>query len=135
MSKFTGLDPLGHYLENGIDFELHEPCEFFLSKKEGVGKSIIAPAGFITDFASIPEFIQPVIPQYKGRRAAIIHDLLYRTKGLSGEFTRKECDQVFYDALDVLKVDRVTKIFLYLGVRIGGWLTWNRYKNPVYGNV
>jgi Protein of unknown function (DUF1353) len=133
MSNFTSPDPLGRYLENGVDFQLYEPLEFFYSKQEGVGESIIVEKEFITDFASIPAFIQPIIPQCKGRRAAIIHDKLYKTKGLNGKFTRKQCDQIFYNALTVLKVEYRIKVALYLGVRIGGWIPWHFGKDSVYG--
>jgi hypothetical protein len=133
MSNFTGPDPVGHFLDNGKDFELHEPLEFFFSKQEGIGESIIVEKGFITDFASIPDLIQPLIPQYRGRRAAIIHDKLYSTKGMNGKFTRKECDQIFYNALTVLNVDYPTRSALYLGVRVGGWYPWHFGKSSVYG--
>ena len=127
MSRFTGEDPIGRYLPDGKRFQLFEACEFFISKYEGIGRSVIAEVGFITDFASIPIWLQPIIPQYKGRRAAIIHDKLYQTLGLEGVYNRKECDRIFYDALTVLDVSIGVKVALYLGVRLGGWYTWNKY--------
>jgi hypothetical protein len=128
MSRFTGPDPIGRYLPDGIRFQLHEDCEFFISKEEGVGESVIAEKGFITDFASIPVCIQPILPQCNGRRAAIIHDKLYQTLGLDGKYTRKQSDQIFYNALSVLEVEYTVKVALYLGVRIGGWLPWMNHK-------
>ena len=128
MSKFTGQDPLGRYLDNGVDFVLCEPMEYFLSQKEGVGESIIVPAGFITDFASIPRIIQLILPNSIGRRAAIVHDYLYRTNGLRGKFTRQQSDQIFLGALEVLGVRYTRRICLYIGVRIGGWLPWSKHK-------
>lgn len=125
MSKFTGPDPLGRYLTNGEDFILCEPLEFFLSKQEGVGESIVVPAGFITDFASIPRIVQLFLPNSIGRRAAIVHDYLYRSRGIKNKFTRKQSDQIFLDALEVLGVRKTRRYLLYFGVRIGGWLPWS----------
>ena len=56
---------------------------------------IVVPAGFRTDFASVPNW--PIAAEvYKdcARKAAVIHAYLYRT----GRFSREVCDAVFREA-------------------------------------
>lgn len=80
---------------------------------------ITVPCGFVTDFASTPRFMWRLIPP-TGRytRAAVIHDLLYRTKGLA---TRAQADAVLYEAMKFpCGVGFVTRWAVYLGVRVGG---------------
>jgi hypothetical protein len=130
MSRFTGPDPLGRYLEDGINFWLHEKLEYDVGEKDS-GERITVPEGFITDFASIPMVIQALIPKCVGRRAAIVHDFLYRTLGDDGRYARWECDRIFLEALGVLNVPAWRRYALYWGVRFGGWLTWARYESAL----
>jgi hypothetical protein len=60
---------------------------------------ITAPAGFLTDFASIPRFFHRLIPKngtYDA--AAVLHDFLYAI----GLYTKEICDLIFLDALILL---------------------------------
>ena len=84
------------------------------------GNVIYTPAGFITDFASVPVFFrrlfQPATGQH--RRAAVVHDALYRDE--TQPYTRKEADLIF---LEIMKADGVPAwkaAILYRGVRLGG---------------
>lgn len=46
--------------------------------QEGSGETIAVPAGFITDFASVPRPLWAVFPKWgKYGNAAVIHDYLY----------------------------------------------------------
>lgn len=123
MSRFTGLDPIGRYLPDGINFQLEEPLTYAVGSEDSE-ELITVPCGFVTDFASIPNFIQLILPNSIGRRAAIIHDYLYRSGGLAGKYTRKQSDEIFLEALEVLGVRFTRRITLYTGVRIGGWAAW-----------
>lgn len=101
------------------------------------GRRVVALAGSLTDFASTPRFLWPVLPPTgdgPGKTygpAAVLHDVLYR----SGQFadgsgcTRTDADQVLYDAMVELQVRVLTRWAIYLGVRLGGWLTWWRYRH------
>jgi len=128
MSAFTQKDnPLGRYLANGKDFQLFENLVYHVGEK-GSDEVIVVPSGSVTDWASIPKIIQPLLPNTYGKRAAVIHDYLYRTSGLGGLYSRKRCDEIFLEALIVLEVPKAVAYALYNGVRIGGWKHWNSYK-------
>jgi|SRR3990167_8029016 len=84
---------------------------------------IKVPAGFKTDFASTPVFAWPLFPPwYRGSKAAVIHDWLYRTQ----ERTRKEADQIFKEAMCILGVPKWQCTIMYLVVRWFAWLAWKK---------
>lgn len=124
MSTFTNPDPKGRYLPDGHRFQLDEELTYAVGA-EFSRELITVPAGFITDFASVPRPIQLFLPKSIGRRAAILHDYLYHTKGEAGRYTRREADQIFLEALKVLRVPWLQRFPLYWGVRLGGWVPWS----------
>jgi hypothetical protein len=126
MSAFTQKDnPVGRYLANGKDFLLMQNLVYHVGE-EGSEEVIIVPEGSVTDWASIPELIRPLLPNTYGKRAAVVHDYLYRTLGLGGLYDRKRCDEIFLEALKVLGVPWRIRQALYTGVRIGGWVPWSK---------
>jgi len=129
MSKFTQTEhPLGRYLAGGKLFRLAEAMPYDVGA-EGSAVRIIVPAGFVTDFASIPRVAQVIIPKDVGRRAAILHDWLYATNGCRGFFTRAQADAIFLEALGVLNVFPPARWAMYSAVRLGGWWAWAAAKN------
>jgi len=81
------------------------------------GRVVTVPAGFNTDFASIPGFATPIVPKLgKYNRAAILHDYIYREK----TFSRAECDLIFRVAMQALGVSWWRRNAMWLAVRIGG---------------
>ena len=82
---------------------------------------IKVPRGFITDFASSPSQVWWLIPPW-GRygKAAVIHDYLYQTH----QRTRKEADNIFREAMGVLRVEPWRIFLMFWGVRLFGWLAW-----------
>lgn len=87
----------------------------------------IVPRGFITDFASIPRLLRWVFNiNGKSRRAAVLHDYLY----VMQITTRAEADAMFLEALEACGVDWATRQSMYLGVRSGGWIYWNKRSKP-----
>lgn len=80
---------------------------------------IVVPAGFVTDFASVPRI--PIIYELFGDRAhheSVIHDYLYQThQGLD----RQTCDRIFREAMQVRGKSKFVWEGMYLGVRLGGW--------------
>ena len=89
---------------------------------------ITVPAGFSTDLASIPQFLQNLIPK-EGRynRPAVVHDYLYGSQVFKGRMiTRKQADQVLLEAMRAAGVDWDRAQVIYLGVRIGGWIWWGK---------
>lgn len=81
------------------------------------GRTFIVPAGFKTDFASIPRILWNIIaPIGKHTLAAVLHDYLY-TKGWELGISRKEADKIFYDAMIECFVARITANVMWFCVR------------------
>jgi hypothetical protein len=78
----------------------------------------LVPAGFETDFASIPRLFWSVIGHPAGQyaQAAVLHDFLYRTKAVS----RKKADALFSEAMAVLEVPAWKRWTMWAAVRVGG---------------
>lgn len=100
---------------------------------------ILAPAGFVTDLASIPRWCWIILPPNgPWVKAAIIHDFLYATKGsgqwkrrLDGRtradaYTRAEADGVFREALQNRGVGPIRCFILWAAVRLGGAGGWGK---------
>lgn len=84
---------------------------------------VVVPAGFRTDFASVPRL--PLAYWLFGNaadEAAVIHDWLY-TSNVSG-VTRKQADEVFAEASKVLGVPAWRRGPMWLGVRVCGGSHW-----------
>ena len=85
-------------------------------------RTIIVPAGFVTDFASIQVlhnaflFVLFALVSGYGNYAATVHDWLY----FGGQVSRKEADAVLYRALRAEGVARWRAWLFWAGVRIGG---------------
>lgn len=93
--------------------------------EEGKGEAIVVPQGFVTDLASVPRMLWPLVPPMgKFNQAAVLHDYLYSI----GCKTRKACDDVFLEAMAVLGVRWSQRWTIYSGVRIGGWVAWNNHR-------
>ena len=60
--------------------------------------------------------------------AAILHDYLYRNPvdEFARSLPRETVDRVFYWGMRARGVWRLTAGFMYLGVRIGGWVSYKR---------
>lgn len=100
-------------LEDGIHHRLLIPFAVITHK----GKILTAPAGFVTDFASVPWLFRRVFPMSgKYSRAAVIHDFVYQM----GCCPRKEADHIFLEIMEALKVNRITRNSMYYSVRAGG---------------
>lgn len=80
------------------------------------GKAIIVPAGFWTDFWSIPRILHSVLSptQYI---SYILHDYLYTFWPQLG-ITRKEADLILAEALRVEGMNKVKIKIVYLWVRM-----------------
>ena len=83
---------------------------------------VTVPAGFETDFASVPRLFWNIVPPL-GRygEPAIVHDYLYRTQTVD----RLTADRVFLEAMEARGCHWITRRTLYRAVRLFGWLAWN----------
>lgn len=100
-----------------IDDERWELTTSLVYKSDLLGKTITVPAGFITDFASVPRL--PLAYWLMGgvaTKAAVIHDFLYRL----GDVSRKDADKVFAEAMEATGIPAWRRGPMWLGVRIFG---------------
>lgn len=99
---------------------------------------IEVPIGFVTDLASIPRLARLIFPVNDLHRpAAVVHDYLYQYQKIGGQWiNRKEADRVFLEAMRCLGVPKRKAWPMYLAVRAGGWVFFNRQAralgNPHY---
>ncbi len=101
-------------------FRLIDPFLFAVDNIHGARYHAIVPAGFSTNYASVPQFLHSLIdPQGKQARAAIAHDYLYGT----GE-PRAWCDAVLRAALQADGCPPWRRWLIWLGVRVFGRRYW-----------
>jgi hypothetical protein len=85
------------------------------------------PAGFVTDFASIPQFAQNLISNDGPWDApAVLHDFGYRTQPAG--IPRSKWDALLMEAMKAECVTFWKRWAIYIGVRLGGWLAWKQNK-------
>jgi len=86
---------------------------------------LLVPEDTETDLGSIPQMFQNVFPKDgKAMFAYILHDYLYKT----GLFTRKESDDILEEAMKSLGVSWWRRKAVREGLRVGGWVAWNKYR-------
>jgi len=82
---------------------------------------ITVPVGFVTDFASVPRPLWWLIPFHgKFTKGSVIHDWLYQTH----QCTRKEADDIFYEAMLVGGTCPWKAKLMHIAVRMFSWLAW-----------
>ncbi len=133
-SDVLSLDSVrGH----GSDSWILEEDVFYFHQQSRAG--VIVRKGLTTDLASIPRLAKLIISNDnpKIRRPALVHDDIYRSKGLRKQFSwnlktyparrisRAQADRIFHDALREEGVNMITSALMYLAVRVGGWVAWN----------
>lgn len=123
MSQFT--TPLIVELVGNNIWKLHEPFEYHVGSYPS-NHIIQVPKGIITDFASVPKIFWGIIsPIDKHGKAAVLHDYLYQINYMND---RKLCDEIFREAMVVLKVDNWKVVVMYQAVRVFGGSVWENYK-------
>ena len=109
-------------------WELHEPM-YYLSR-DGVMYKV--PNGFITDLASVPRFLWPIIPPFgHWSKPAVLHDYLYNSNS-PHKPSRAEADKLFREAVIDCNGHGITAWVLWAGVRIGGWLGYRKVERAIY---
>ena len=114
-------------------WELVTPFEYHVGDANS-GDIISVPIGTKTDFASVPQAFWWLFPpdgRYTG--AAVLHDYLYQKWGWVPDErekprSRKECDGIFLEAMEVLGVNWWRRHIMYRSVRTFGWVGFNRNK-------
>jgi ABC-type glucose/galactose transport system permease subunit len=89
------------------------------------------PAGFITDFASIPRLFWNILPPTGTYgKAAVIHDMLYQhPECITPTATEKQANSVLLEGMITLHTGWLTALVIYTGVKFFGWFAWNHYRN------
>ena len=138
MAKFNTEYVCGCYHSDGIRFKLSIPFSYQtdikpedygytseLIRKDSKGLMWIdVPAGFVTDFASVPKWGWSVIPPIgKHSKASIIHDYIYVTN----KEGRPWADAVYFEAMSVSNTNIFIKYACYWGVRLLGRKAWDKY--------
>ena len=109
-----------------------------LTYRTHAGDTITVPKGMVTDLASIPKFAALALPpDGPWAQAAIIHDLLYISKGYcvppkvkhghcsrATPYTRDEADLILRDAMGDLGISGWRVWAIYQGVHLGGKSSW-----------
>ena len=119
MSQFTKILVVSP-LADGRNWYLREEFRYDVGSKDS-GDTVQVPSGFVTDFASVPRPLWWFIPTWgKYGNAAVIHDFCYRDQSRG----RKESDDIFLEAMIVLKVGWLKRTLIHWAVRIFGGLAW-----------
>lgn len=106
--------------QDGID-KLLTPLLYFSAI---LGALVTVPAGFLTDYASVPRLpFAYAILGGKGKKAAVVHDWLYKSQSVE----RAVADSVFREALAASGYGAVVRAMFYAGVRVGGWYAWEQH--------
>lgn len=91
------------------------------------GEAVWVPAGFVTDFTSVPWGLWNLEPPLgDAGKAAVVHDYLYASCGLGGRYSRAQADRIFREALGELGVPWWKRTLLWAAVRLGGAGGWGR---------
>ncbi len=140
----TFLGPLEIEYEDGSHYKITREFDYHVGSAHG-DTLIHVPVGFITDFASVPQFLWGLLPptSWYGK-AAVIHDYCYQYGQIGNlGINRKYADDLLYEALGVLMAadlllhgatrhalhDLLDREAIFAGVRAGGWKAWNHYRS------
>jgi hypothetical protein len=122
----TSLIPSDEYVQEGRRAQaLTEPYRFAINLSDGQLKGsnieVTVPAGFVSDFHSMPDAaVQISLPVRRALEAAIVHDWLYAV-GRPGDGAQKKlADQAYADILAFYRVEGATHWAVSSAVRSGG---------------
>ena len=89
---------------------------------------LVVPAGFVTDFATVPRVVVWLVPRF-GRytAAAILHDWLVTAGIAGGAVTPRQADGIFRRVMRESGVPVVRRWLMWCGVR------WGAFGDPVRG--
>jgi len=110
--------------------QLYQLVEDFGYESSKLGFNITAPAGLITDFASIPRPVWSILDPEDPIIAwgSVIHDVLYKQQGLmpgGRVVTREQADSVLREAMELQGAGNFLRSAVYWGLRAGGSHAWN----------
>lgn len=117
-SQFPPPSPTVRPSGNNRAFVLVEPMAYMIGETQ---IEVLVPAGFVTDYASIPEGLWSLYsPHDQYSRAAVIHDFLY----WSQKCTRLQADNIFLIAMKESNVPNKVSEAVHFFVRRAGGRYW-----------
>ena len=85
------------------------------------------PAGFETNFASVPKIFWNLFPPIdKYTNASVLHDWLYAGNGANLGYSRKQCDKLFYQCVKESGIRAFPAWIMYISVRAFGAFTFTK---------
>ena len=102
-------------------YRVMEGFMYYIGSKES-GRWVNVPRGYLVDGASVPRCLWASIPPWGPYGpATIVHDFLCEylsitEEGIPVRITRKEADQIFFEAMQVLEVPEWTQRKIRAGV-------------------
>jgi hypothetical protein len=88
---------------------------------DGAREQFRVPAGFVTDFASVPRLLWWLVPPFgEHTRSAVLHDWLYHAKVVD----RRDADGLFLRCMRMESVPAWRRFAMHAAVRIFGWWAW-----------
>lgn len=117
---------VGDVVVRGLDAEHWSVVEPLVYR--GKRDRFVVPAGFVTDFATVPRVVVWLVPRF-GRytAAAILHDWLCTDGIAGGVVTAREADGIFRRVMRESDVPVVRRWLMWCGVR------WGALGDPVRG--
>jgi len=99
---------------------------------DSAGREWRVPAGFVTDFSSVPGFARWIARWDRHDLAGVLHDYLYYCV-----VGRRVADAIYYEACRAgrPRCNVVQAFLLWAGVRLGGWSAWNEHWERAFKRV
>lgn len=102
-------------------YRVMESFKYYIGSKDS-GRWVYIPLGYLVDGASVPRCLWSSIPPWGAYGpATIVHDYLCEylsitENGVPKKITRKECDNIFFEAMEVLQVPGWTQYKIKAGI-------------------
>lgn len=92
----------------------------------GSGELICVPTGFITDLASVPRLLWPIVNPTGSRisRGAVIHDFLYRSAEMRKKYNRRDADRIIRNAIKAAGGPSSRAFIVWAALRLFAWYAW-----------
>lgn len=105
---------------------LTQPLVMSWKSEDGKTMTLSVPAGFETDFASIPQAIRSMLPQLgRWTAPAVVHDWLYYTGMLNSQ---SASDDALNQLMKEANVRTFNRLAIYSGLKIGGWVAYGNHR-------
>lgn len=139
MSKFIGeliTRSLGKdelVAHGSPEVQLYELMETFSYQSDKLGYTIVCPKGLTTNFASIPRFVENILPNNHPfiEMPSVPHDFMYALKGQMPDgrmITREEADSVIREGMELQGAPGWMRQAVYQALRFGGGSAWKNAK-------